>query len=248
LALVLGTAVGVFSLAFAVGALAGYVASPYYNRSANDRPVLPVDAPARDAGAPSTPDTEASAEATSDPRPPKTASADFVQRATPRNILWNSTYLDHPSTNSDPNAFVLVERASEPGGDAENNAHEIGVWYDASRGRWAIFNQHRAPMAVGATFEVVVMDGPNTLVHRATPSNIVGNSTYVDNPLTNGSPDATLAVTQNWNPGGQGNTYNDHPLGVRYDADEKKWVIFNRDREPMPNGAAFNVALLEGAS
>jgi hypothetical protein len=103
-------------------------------------------------------------------------------------------------------------------------------------------------MAVGATFEVVVMDGPNTIVHRATPPNTVGNSTYVDNPLTNGNPDATLAVTHNWNPGGLGNTYNDQPLGIRYDADEKKWVILNRDREPMPNGAAFNVAVLEGAS
>jgi len=174
----------------------------------------------------------------------------FVQRATPQNILLNSTYLDHPSTNGDPNAFILVKRLSELGGDAENSAHEIGVWYDARRrgGRWAIFNQHAAPMAVGATFEVVVMGGPNTIVHRAAPQNTVGNSTYVDDPLTNGNPDAVLAATQNWNPGGLGNTYNDHPVGVRYDADEKTWVIFNRDRELMPVGAAFNVAVVGGVA
>ena len=177
---------------------------------------------------------------------PKSTEAVFVQHATPQNILLNSTYLDHPSTNGDPNAFILVERLSELGGDAENNAHQIGVWYDARRGggRWAIFNQHHARMAVGATFEVVVMEGPNTLIHRATFQNSVGNSTYVDDPLTNGNPDAVLTITQNWNPGGVGNTYNDHPVGARYYADERQWVIFNRDREPMPVGAAFNVVVV----
>jgi hypothetical protein len=180
---------------------------------------------------------------------PKSTEDVFVQRATPDNILLNSTYLDHPSINSNPKAFILVKRLSEPGGDAENNAHQIGVWYDArSEGRWAIFNQHRAPMAVGATFEVVVMEGLNTIVHRATPHNTVGNSTYIDDSLTNGNPDAILTVTQNWNPGGVGNTYNDHPVGVRYDADETKWVIFNRDREPMPGGAAFNVVVDGGVA
>jgi len=193
------------------------------------------------------PDASATDEASFEQIDPKSTEAVFVQRATPQNILLNSTYLDHPSTNGDPNAFILVERLSELGGDADNSAHEIGVWYDARRrgGRWAIFNQHHAPMTVGATFEVVVMEGPNTLIHRAAPQNTAGNSTYVDDPLTNGNPDAVLTITQNWNPGGIGNTYNDHPVGIRYDADEKKWVIFNRDRDPMPNGAAFNVAVLE---
>lgn len=57
------------------------------------------------------------------------------------------------------------------------------------------------------------------LVHRATPENILANSTYIKNPLTSDNPDAILIVTQNWNPGGSGGTYNDHPVGVWYDAD-----------------------------
>lgn len=57
------------------------------------------------------------------------------------------------------------------------------------------------------------------LVHRATPENILANSTYIENPLTSDNPDAILIVTQNWNPGGSGGTYNDHPVGVWYDAD-----------------------------
>ena len=239
---------GSLLLAGAMGALSAYFAAAYLSDQQPDegRPVASVDAPDHDDGAPSAPDAPATDESAFGLIASKSTEAVFVQRATPRNILLNSTYLDHPSINGDPDAFILVQRASGPGADSENNAHQIGVSYDArGGGRWAIFNQHRAPMAVGATFKVVVLEGPNTIVHRATSQNTVGNSTYVDDSLTNGNPDAVLAVTQNWNPGGIGNTYNDHPVGVRYDPDEKRWVIFNRDREQMPSGAAFNVAVLE---
>jgi hypothetical protein len=237
-------------LAGAMGALSAYFAAAYFGdqQPGEERPVASVDAPDHDDGAPSAPDAPAT-DSAFDLIASKLTEAVFVQRATPRNIVLNSTYLDHPSTNGDPDAFILVQRASEPGGDSENPAHQIGVWYDArGGGRWAIFNQHRAPMAVGATFEVIVMEGANTIVHRATPQNTVGNSTYVDDSLTNGDPHAVLTVTQNWNPGGKGSTYNDHPVGVRYDPDEKRWVIFNRDEEQMPSGTAFNVAVLEDST
>ena len=82
-------------------------------------------------------------------------------------------------------------------------------------------------------------------VHRATPENISANSTYLDNPLTNNNPNVILYVTQNFNPEGEGGTYNGHPIGVWYDSDVQRWAIFNQDREPMPVGAAFNVAVLE---
>lgn len=247
-ALIAGIAGGSLLLAVAMGALSAFFAAAYLGEEqpVDERPVASVDAPDHHADAPSTPNASATGESALDLSARKPTEAAFVHRATPRNILLNSTYLDHPAINGDPKAFILVRRASEPGGDSENSAHRIGVWYDArGGGRWAIFNQHRAPMAVGATFEVVVMDGPNTMVHRATPHNTVGNSTYIYDPLANGNPHAILTVTQNWNPGGVGGTYNDHPVGSRYDPDARRWVIFNRDREQMPVGAAFNVAVLE---
>ena len=89
--------------------------------------------------------------------------------------------------------------------------------------------------------EAAVLPG-SAFVHRATPENVSDNSTYVDDPRTNGHPDAVLSVTQNWNPGG-GGTYNDHPVGVWYDAGAGKWAIFNQDRAAMPEGAAFNVVV-----
>ncbi len=82
-------------------------------------------------------------------------------------------------------------------------------------------------------------------VHRATPENISENSTYLDNPQTNGDPNAILYVTQNWNPEGSAGIYNDHPIGVWYNPSRQRWAIFNQDREEMPDGAAFNVAVLK---
>jgi hypothetical protein len=95
------------------------------------------------------------------------------------------------------------------------------------------------PRRRGVVFDAV-------FVHRATSENISSNSAYLDHPLINGNPDAILYVTQNWNPGGGGVTYNNHPVGVWYDAGRKRWAIFNQDRAQMPSGAAFNVVVLEG--
>ena len=83
-------------------------------------------------------------------------------------------------------------------------------------------------------------------VHRATAENISADNTYLDSDVINDNPDAILYVTPNWNPGGEGDTYNDHPVGVWYDEDAGRWAIFNQNREAMPEGAAFNVAVLEG--
>jgi len=85
--------------------------------------------------------------------------------------------------------------------------------------------------------------GGDVFVHRATSENISDNSTFIDNSLTNDNPDAILIVTQNWNPGGEGGTYNEHPIGVWYNADRGQWAVFNQDIEPMTEDAAFNVSV-----
>jgi len=127
--------------------------------------------------------------------------------------------------------------------EASTSDHNIGVWYDADAQRWTIFNQDLAPMPRGTSFDVHVLSGESAFVHQATVENTVEDGTYLNDPLTNGNPDAVLSVTQNRNPGGVGGTYNDHPIGARYDADLQQWVIFNEDGEAMPEGAAFNVTV-----
>lgn len=131
----------------------------------------------------------------------------------------------------------------DPGSVGENlDDHHIGVWYINAAGMWTVFNQDLEEMPEGITFDVYIPPpSEGVFTHQATTQNTSGDSTYIDNPSTNENRDATLYVTQNWNPGGVGGTYNDHSVDVRYDADARRWVIFNQDGEEMPEEAAFNV-------
>jgi hypothetical protein len=83
---------------------------------------------------------------------------------------------------------------------------------------------------------------PNAFVHRASGSNISGHVTTIDHPELNNRPNARLHVTQNWNPGGIGGTYNPHSIGVWYNG--SRWTIFNQDFAAMPEGASFNVEVI----
>ena len=168
----------------------------------------------------------------------------FVHRSDEKNSRGDYTYLSEPSIDGNPDAVVLVSPIPEQGSDGEGiYDHNVGVWYEPGARRWAIFNQDRAAVPAGTTFQVVVPGGPEKLVHRAELENTDDNSTFLDDPLVNGKPGAILSVTQNWNPGGGSGTYNDHPVGVRYDSGRQRWEIYNTDGSAMPDGAAFNVAV-----
>jgi sortase A len=168
----------------------------------------------------------------------------FVHRSDDNNSRGDYTYLSEPSIDGNPNAVVLISPIPEQGSNGEGiYGHNVGVWYEPEARRWAIFNQDRAAVPAGTTFQVVVPGGPEKLVHRAEPENTDANSTYLDDPLVNGKPGAILSVTQTWNPGGGSGTYNDHPVGVRYDSGRQRWEIYNTDGSAMPDGAAFNVAV-----
>ena len=89
---------------------------------------------------------------------------------------------------------------------------------------------------------VVVTDGVH-FVHTATVSNISSSWTYLDHHLLNANPGAIIHVTQNWNPGGSGGTYNDSVIGVYYDPFVMRWTVFNQDLAPIPVGADFNISI-----
>jgi len=167
----------------------------------------------------------------------------FVHTATTTNLIAQSTFIDHPLTNGNPNAIVLVTQNWNPGGVGSTyNNHAIGVWYSNSTKKWAIFNQDKVNMPVGAAFNVLIpATDTAAFVHTATATNIISNSTFIDHPFTNGDPNAIVLVTQNWNPGGVGGTYNNHAIGVWYSFGAQKWAIFNQDIAAIPIGASFNV-------
>jgi hypothetical protein len=178
----------------------------------------------------------------------KVATISFVHRATDKNSRGDYTYINDPRINRDPKAVILASPTSDRGNSASAYQHNIGVWYEPVARKWAIFNQDRTPVPAGSEFKVEIPDESASLIHHADLLNTAGNYTYLDNKLTNGKPDAVLTVTQNWNPGGGGGVYNNHPVGVLYDAKVQKWAVYNRDGVPMPGGAAFNVAVSAGAS
>jgi hypothetical protein len=167
----------------------------------------------------------------------------FVHTAAVGNIISNWTLIDNPLINGDPNAIIFVTQNWNPGGEGDvYNDKSIGVWYDDVFEQWAVFNQDESPMPEGAAFNVLIPDADlSVFVHTASVANIAGNWTDIDHPLTNNNPDALVFVTQNWNPGNVGGTYNDHPIGVWYNNLTDKWSIFNQDIANMPSGAAFNV-------
>jgi hypothetical protein len=169
----------------------------------------------------------------------------FTHTATDANSRGDYTYISDPAIDGDPDAVVLVLPSTDRGNTrGASYDHNIGVWYEGvNEKKWAIFNQDRAAIPAGTTFEVIIPPASETFVHYAKLDNIVGNRTYLNNPLTNGGPDALLTVSQDWNPGGGRGVYNDHPIGFLYEADIRMWAIYNRDGAPVPDGAAFNIAV-----
>lgn len=80
--------------------------------------------------------------------------------------------------------------------------------------------------------------------HTATAANITSNYTTIDNPMTNGDPNAILIVTPVLLP--PNNTYANFPIGVWYSTGSSKWTIFNQvSGGGFPTNAAFNVLVIK---
>jgi hypothetical protein len=85
-------------------------------------------------------------------------------------------------------------------------------------------------------------------VHQTIAANITGNYTIIDHPHCNNQPGALLFVTHNFNPSGQGFTYDNNALGVFYKTSEpnlNKWGIYHEDEnQPMLAGRYYNVLII----
>lgn len=74
-------------------------------------------------------------------------------------------------------------------------------------------------------------------VHTATAENSFDFYTYLDNPLTNDSPNVNLIISHLVN----GSIVNNKVSGVSYISSEGKWVIFNEDLTPAVEGSEYMV-------
>jgi len=237
--LVLSMAIGVgVTAAVVVGWQSGRVATDSAETSTFETSMLETTGPAK-----------ASEDTANEPSEDVTDRVSFVHRAKDENSRGDYTYIGDPSINGNESAIVLASPTPDQEDiGTDSYRHNIGVWYEARAEKWAIFNQDRAAVPAGATFEVEVPQTSASFIHHADLLNTAGNYTYLDNQLTNGEPDAVLSVTLNWNPGSAGGVYNNHPLDTVYDAKLEKWAVLNRDGASMPKGAAFNIAVSAGSN
>ncbi len=173
----------------------------------------------------------------------------FVHVATAKNIIGNSTYLDHPLLNGNSNAVFVVTPNWNPSWTRGKYFDKpFGVWFDSVRGRWAIFTQDRSAMPEGVKFNVLIPGNATTaFVHKVTGANRGNHVTYLNHAALNNRPDALFLVTPNWNPGGSlRGVYTPHHIGVWYNNFSRRWSIFNQDLQTMPLNAAFNVVVVSG--
>ncbi len=149
-----------------------------------------------------------------------------------------SSFIDDPAVNDRPDMVLIAS----PRAPSTANPRNIGVWYDAGRKRWAVYNESKAPMPAGASFSVRALPpGASAFVHRASSASLSGHVTYLGHPLLDGRAEASLQVTHVYNPPGAPGVHDDHPIGVWYNTSSRRWAIYNEDLVAMPANVSFNV-------
>ena len=83
-------------------------------------------------------------------------------------------------------------------------------------------------------------------IHVSTDTNNISNSTFIDNVLTNGDPNAMLFVTHVYNPAGvSSKQLFNLAFGMNYDSRLSQWSIYREDAGVMPAGVSFNVMVIK---
>ena len=181
---------------------------------------------------------------------PSASSSVFVQTAAANNVGGPFTFINSPASNGQPGAVLMVTPVWNPGGSGGvYNDHPIGVGYQGTSGRWGIFNEDNAGMTLGASFNVMAgpagSGGATSAVQAATSANTHGDSTYISNPATAGSPNTVVFETPNVNPNDRPGTVDAHPAGIWWSRGTA--AVFNENAAPMPVGAAFNLIIYQSS-
>lgn len=174
-----------------------------------------------------------------------TVTAHFEVIAAAPYIFGDEALINNGASESQTGALLFLTENISPGGacNCVIDQAPLGVMYDTFWDRWAVINEDQSAMPAGASFNVLAVpaSSPGVFVHTAAAPNIDGQLTLINSPLTNDNPKAELQVTQDFDPGAIGGTYDPHVIGVWYDSALGEWSIINEDGEFMPVGASFNV-------
>ena len=171
----------------------------------------------------------------------------FVHQATAANSAGDFTNVTSPDTDGQPSKQLIITPTWNPGGAGGTfDAPPSGVWYNTGASKWSIFHEDLSAITLNASFNVypVLAAVHGLSLHTATAANTSGYITCVDNIDLNGNPSGIAFVTQNWNPGGAGGTYDNAVPALYYNG--SRWCIWNESIAAMPVGAAFNVLAVTG--
>jgi hypothetical protein len=157
------------------------------------------------------------------------------------------SFINDPMLNHNPSAILMVTQDLNPGSSQYNpivNPHEIGIWYDSWLGEWTIYNEDKSPIPNGATFNYMLLPQsglfPDGFTQVATSSNTSGDSTCINNILTNGNPNAIIFIVHEYS------GYFTDSSAVWYNPSMSEWCIFDGSFYNMPQGATFAVAAPSG--
>src|SRR5262249_35422474 len=104
-------------------------------------------------------------------------------------------YIESSLFDNDPSAMLFIQPVVNPGGGGGIVASDaLAVTYDPQVGRWAIVNADGLPMGTGLhNFVWRAGPGGSDVVFRQTSTaanHLISDGTVIDNPVTNGQPDA----------------------------------------------------------
>ena len=178
----------------------------------------------------------------------------FVMTVTSGSIAGSdNAYIENGAAMNDPSALVFVFSTYNPGGTPGGTVdnHPLGVWYSSSDSQWEIFHEDHSSMTVGNSYNVLVVPKQTATAFRWTAgaANIKDDTTYINNPATNGNPNAKLLVTQVLRDG-TGDVYNNDSVGVLYKkTGGGSWGIYNQvNFNHQTAGASYNVLVNAGSS
>lgn len=174
----------------------------------------------------------------------------FRHVTTAANTLSNSSYLDHPDANGNPQARVFVTpHHAGPTAPTTAHPHHVGVFWDAFAGRWAVYNEDRAPMALGMQFDVKVStddEASFTLSATHYSSGDWGHA-LIRHPRLDGNPEATPILSHRFADASGRSSYYDHGITIIYGWAAGYWtVLFERPESGEP--VHFNVYVPPTAS
>ena len=155
---------------------------------------------------------------------------------------WRGIYRPNSNSNnakiglSDNNMVIFATHGNEV---TYRKDHKRGVAVGIRYKIWVLFQQDMDSQIVAKQKFNLMIKQSSHLVdtavtrHKTTKSNCKFNYTEIDNPLSNGNPDAFIIVTPVWNERNQKTA-----IGVFYLAATQRWNIFNQVSENQTSGDA----------